>query len=436
MLALRSAPTTAPSASPTTWLLIDTDLLDCSLPTGITHSPSLSVCSARHEKTSASASVTPTPRPPRSRWRRCALSVSTLCTRSARTSGPKTLPSEPGLSPPSRSSTSDIAGMRAATTMPPSSPIFLSFRSSTVMESARISLIGIPLNISILRLPRTAAESCAVPSPVILFQRTSTRIKEPVEMSDTKRMMSAGLRRWLAKLASFWSRLMPNSMMPFSVPILASIVADPTSSLFLSASTLAPRSRSSRAIASRPHSQATSSAVLPCGPTEFTSCLAWSRIAKTTSCLSSLIAYSRALTPRSSRLVTSALRSRSMVTTAACPPCAAAMSAVMPRPLAWSISSGDSSRSARSSSISPCCAARTCGEPPITHPSTDGSLFGKGHSRISLSARCRSHRRKASFRKASFRSGGLPSNERCNTPSTWRHRSRRCHWFTSDLDGK
>ena len=34
------------------------------------------------------------------------------------------------------------------------------------------------------------------------------------------------------KVASFWSRFMPNSMMPFSVPIMASFLADSLSKLF------------------------------------------------------------------------------------------------------------------------------------------------------------------------------------------------------------
>ncbi|KOO34936.1 hypothetical protein Ctob_016198 [Chrysochromulina tobinii] len=99
-------------------------------------------------------------------------------------------PSTPKLLPRTltRAST-DIAGMRAATTMPPSLSIFLSFRSSSVMELARISLIGIPLNISILRLPRTAAESCAAPSPVILFPRTSMLVNEPLTRKASARAL-------------------------------------------------------------------------------------------------------------------------------------------------------------------------------------------------------------------------------------------------------
>ena len=52
-----------------------------------------------------------------------------------------------------------ITGTRPATTMPPSTPMPLLLRSSSVKESARISLIGISLNTSMLVLASTAAES-------------------------------------------------------------------------------------------------------------------------------------------------------------------------------------------------------------------------------------------------------------------------------------
>ncbi|KOO27262.1 hypothetical protein Ctob_007314, partial [Chrysochromulina tobinii] len=47
-------------------------------------------------------------------------------------------------------------------------------------------------------------------------------------------MASADWRPWFEKSASVWSRVMPENMIPFSVPILASIVADSMSRLFLS----------------------------------------------------------------------------------------------------------------------------------------------------------------------------------------------------------
>jgi len=72
VIALRSAPSPAPSASPTAWPPADTDSLDCSSPTGITHSPSLSVSSARHVRTRGNASSATTSSSPRSTWRRCA----------------------------------------------------------------------------------------------------------------------------------------------------------------------------------------------------------------------------------------------------------------------------------------------------------------------------------------------------------------------------
>ncbi|KOO33715.1 hypothetical protein Ctob_014155, partial [Chrysochromulina tobinii] len=53
----------------------------------------------------------------------------------------------------SRAVSEPMTGMRPATTMPPSTPTSFPFRSSSLSESARISLIGISLNLSILRLP-------------------------------------------------------------------------------------------------------------------------------------------------------------------------------------------------------------------------------------------------------------------------------------------
>ena len=62
-----------------------------------------------------------------------------------------------------------IAGTSPATTMAPTTPMSLSRRLSPVSKSPRISLMGIPLNISILVLARTAAESCCAPSPTMLL---------------------------------------------------------------------------------------------------------------------------------------------------------------------------------------------------------------------------------------------------------------------------
>ncbi|KOO28012.1 hypothetical protein Ctob_007635, partial [Chrysochromulina tobinii] len=52
--------------------------------------------------------------------------------------------------------------------------------------------------------------------------------------SDPIRMVSAGWRSWPERSAFVWSRVMLVSMMPLSAPILASIVADSMSKLFLS----------------------------------------------------------------------------------------------------------------------------------------------------------------------------------------------------------
>ncbi|KOO26696.1 hypothetical protein Ctob_009176 [Chrysochromulina tobinii] len=52
--------------------------------------------------------------------------------------------------------------------------------------------------------------------------------------SDAIRMASADWRFWREKLASVWSRVMPESMIPFSMPILASFLANSTSNLFWS----------------------------------------------------------------------------------------------------------------------------------------------------------------------------------------------------------
>ena len=82
-----------------------------------------------------------------------------------------------------------MTGMCPATTMPPSTPTPFPIRSSTVNESARISLIGTSLNISILRLPRTAAARCAAPSPAMLLWRTSTRVNAPMTGTRYARRM-------------------------------------------------------------------------------------------------------------------------------------------------------------------------------------------------------------------------------------------------------
>ncbi|KOO36034.1 hypothetical protein Ctob_015264 [Chrysochromulina tobinii] len=80
----------------------------------------------------------------------------------------------------SRAVSPPMTGIRPAMTMPPSTPTPFPFRSSSVSELARISLIGISLKFSILKLPRTAAASCTAPPPAMLFWRMSTRVNAPL----------------------------------------------------------------------------------------------------------------------------------------------------------------------------------------------------------------------------------------------------------------
>ena len=142
------------------------------------------------------------------------------------------VPSSPSLFLASDTRVSElIKGMSPATTMMPSTPIFFSSKSSSMIESALISLIGISLNISMLRLPTTAAESCEAALPVKLLFRTSTHFGVPTMRSDAIRMQSMKPSPWFRKSNSFLSRLMPNSMIFFSVPIFANIIADSMSKL-------------------------------------------------------------------------------------------------------------------------------------------------------------------------------------------------------------
>ena len=75
-------------------------------------------------------------------------------------------------------------------------------------------------------LASTLADSLSNALPRMLHSES-----ELLTRSDATRMASPGLRLWLAKSASFWSRVMPKSMMPFSAPILASTLADSLSKL-------------------------------------------------------------------------------------------------------------------------------------------------------------------------------------------------------------
>ena len=87
---------------------------------------------------------------------------------------------------PDKNNPSGIAGRKPATTMPPSTPMLLPLRSSSVKESARISLMGISLNTSILVFARTADESCVAPSPAIPLSHVSTRVTELYDRGTLK----------------------------------------------------------------------------------------------------------------------------------------------------------------------------------------------------------------------------------------------------------
>mmetsp|Transcript_15500 Transcript_15500/g.40832 ORF Transcript_15500/g.40832 Transcript_15500/m.40832 type:complete len:243 (+) Transcript_15500:500-1228(+) len=108
-------------------------------------------------------------------------------------------PSSPSLLLPRLHSVKEaMTGSSPATTRPPTTSICCCDSSSLVRESARISLIGISLNFSILVLARTAAASCDAPSPEMLLLRTPAFVKEALtpafDRSDASRIASGGLR--------------------------------------------------------------------------------------------------------------------------------------------------------------------------------------------------------------------------------------------------
>ncbi|KOO34785.1 hypothetical protein Ctob_015295 [Chrysochromulina tobinii] len=113
----------------------------------------------------------------------------------------------------------------------------LTFSASAIARAPSAPILLRPTSRNSVRTAMNFSASAialAPSSPILLLPRSSSVTTAMNFRSDAIRMASAGCRLWSQKSAAVWSHVMPESMMPFSAPILASFLANSTSNLFWS----------------------------------------------------------------------------------------------------------------------------------------------------------------------------------------------------------